>query len=104
MILQYLWATGTFNPDNPTKDAVTSAAVMERAHSEIAFLGGQNMFDVFIEANEMARGDALTMHDEDINSIWRDAVRAYAAGTKTRDETIEFFRTEAYQSLGIPSR
>lgn len=101
--LLYMWANGTFNPDNPTKDVVSSGVVMDMSDGTVAFLGGQDMFDIFIPAGTYARTDAMTPYDEDINSIWRDAVRAYAAGTMTRDEAIEFFRGEVYDTLGFAS-
>ena len=98
--LQYMWANGLMN-DAGTKDAVASATVMEMSDGCIDFLAGQNMFDVFVPANDYANGKNLTQYDESINSIWRDQVRQYTAGEKTRDEALEGFRSGVADSLGI---
>ena len=86
--LQYMWANGTFNGPGGTKDAVSSTTVMEMSDGKLDFLGGQNMFDVFVPANEYADGSNLTQYDEKINSYWRDQVRQYTSGQKTRDQAI----------------
>lgn len=99
--LQYMWANGTYNPDKPTKDCVASAKVMAMSNGEIEFLGGQNMFDVFVPANEFANGKNLTPYDEKINSIWRDQVRQYTAGEKTRDQAIKDFKQKVKDELDI---
>ena len=54
--LQYLWANGTYDPANPTKDVVASEVVMSKSDGKVAFLGDQNMFDVFTECNKFANG------------------------------------------------
>ncbi|MBQ7008315.1 MAG: carbohydrate ABC transporter substrate-binding protein [Ruminococcus sp.] len=99
--LQYMWANGTYNPDKPTKDCVASAKVMAKSNGEVEFLGGQNMFDVFVPANEFANGKNLTPYDEKINSIWRDQVRMYTAGEKTRDQAIKDFKQKVKDDLDI---
>jgi len=65
------------------------------------FLGGQNMFDVFVPANQYANGKNLTQYDETINNIWRDEVRQYTAGNLTRDEAIAAFKQSVSDQLGI---
>lgn len=99
--LQYMWANGTYNPDAPTKDCVASAAVMAKSNGEVEFLGGQNMFDVFVPANEFANGKNLTPYDEKINSHWRDQVRQYTSGQKTKEQAIADFKTAVSDDLGI---
>ena len=99
--LQYMWANGTYNPDKPTKDCVASAKVMAKSNGEVEFLGGQNMFDVFVPANEFANGKNLTPYDEKINSIWRDQVRQYTAGEKSRDQAIKDFKQKVKDDLDI---
>lgn len=98
--LQYKWANGLMN-EAGTKDAVGLGAVMAKSNGEVAFLGGQNMFDVFVPANQYANGKNLTQYDETINSIWRDQVRAYASGAKTRDEAIADFKVAVADKLGL---
>jgi hypothetical protein len=87
-----MWANGTFDPSNPTKDCVASNVVMAKSDGKVDILGGQNMFDVFQKANEFAKGDNLTQFDEGINSQWRDQVRQYTGGAKSRDAAIKDFK------------
>lgn len=99
--LQYMWANGTYNPDSPTKDCVASGTVMAKSDGTVDFLGGQNMFDAFIEGNKYANGKNLTQYDETINSYWRDQVRQYTAGNKSRDEAIADFKSDVADNLDI---
>lgn len=99
--LQYKWANGTLNGEGGTKDSVASGTVMSKSNGELDFLGGQNMFDYFVPANKYANGKNLTQYDESINSIWRDQVRAYAAGEKDRDAAIADFKQTVSDNLGI---
>jgi len=101
--LQYYWANGTLNGEGGTKDTVASGTVMSISNGELAFLGGQNMFDVFVPANQFANGKNLTQYDETINSIWRDQVRQYTAGNCTRDEALATFKQNVADQLGIES-
>ncbi len=100
--LQYLWANGKMNADG-TKDSVASAKVMEISDGSCDFLGGQNMFDYFVPANANASGATLTQSDEAINQIWRDQVRQYTAGEKSKDEAIASFKAQVAENLGIES-
>ena len=99
--LQYKWANGTLNGEGGTKDSVASGAVMDMSDGSLDFLGGQNMFDYFVPANSYANGKNLTQYDEAINLIWRDQVRAYAAGEKSREDAIKDFKTTVSDTLGI---
>ena len=103
--LQYMWANGTYAPNDDgtpgTKDCVASNVVMKKSNGEVDILGGQNMFDVFVPANENATGKNLTPYDEDINSAWRDQVRQYTAGEKTRDAAIADFKQAVSDKLAI---
>ena len=74
---------------------------MDMSDGKLDFLGGQNMFDYFVPANAYANGKNLTQYDESINSLWRDAVRAYTGGTVTREEAIANFKQTVKDSLGI---
>ena len=100
--LQYLWANGKLN-DAGTKDAVASGTVMKKSDGKVDFLNGQNMFDVFVPAGKNATGKNKTQVDESINLIWRDQVRAYAAGKKTREKTLADFKQKVADKLDIPS-
>jgi hypothetical protein len=96
-----MWANGTYNPDNATKDAVASNVVMKKSDGKIDFLAGQNMFDIFVPANDFANGKNLTPYDETINTAWRDQVRQYTAGNKSRDEAIADFKQAVSDQLDI---
>ena len=99
--LLYKWANGTLNGEGGTKDTVSSGTVMAKSNGEVAFLGGQNMFDYFVPANKYANGKNLTEFDESINMIWRDQVRAYANGQKSRDAALKDFKQTVADTLGI---
>ena len=99
--LQYYWANGTLNGEGGTKDTVASGTVMAMSNGEMEFLGGQNMFDVFVPANQFANGKNLTQYDETINNYWRDAVRQYTSGAMTRDEALDLFKTTVGDNLDV---
>ena len=99
--LQYMWANGTTFGEGGTKDCVASGTVMAMSNGELDFLGGQNMFDVFVPANQYANGKCLTQYDETINSKWRDQVRQYTAGEKTYDEAIAAFKQDVADNLDV---
>ncbi len=103
--LQYMWANGTFAPNEDgtpgTKDCVASGVVMAKSDGKVDILGGQNMFDVFVPANQFANGKNLTPYDEDINTAWRDQVRQYTSGQKTRDAAIDDFKQAVSDKLAI---
>ena len=99
--LQYKWANGTLNGEGGTKDCVASGTVMAMSDGSLDFLGGQNMFDVFVPANQYANGKNLTQYDETINSYWRDAVRQYTSGDKDKDTAIADFKTNVGDNLDV---
>lgn len=99
--LQYHWANGTLNGEGGTKDSVASGTVMDMSDGSLEFLGGQNMFDVFVPANAFANGKNITQYDETINSNWRDKVRAYTSGELTREEALESFKQQVADNLDI---
>ena len=101
--LQYHWANGTLYGDGGTKDTVASAKVMKESDGKVALLDDQNMFEVFIPANEKANGKTLTQFDEGINQIWRDQVREYTGGKKSKDQAIADFKTQVKDKLQIES-
>ena len=99
--LQYKWANGTLNGEGGTKDSVASGVVMEKSDGKLDLLDGQNMFDVFVPANSNASGKTLTQYDESINSIWRDQVRMYTSGQKTKEKAIADFKQKVKDDLDI---
>lgn len=99
--LQYQWANGTLFGEGGTKDVVASGAVMAKSDGTLDFLSGQNMFDIFIAANKNAKGTNLTQYDEKINSLWREQVREYTAGNKSRDDAISDFKQNVSDNLDV---
>ena len=100
--LQYYWANGTLNGAGGTKDTVASGTVMSMSDGTLPFLGGQNMFDVFVPAGKFATGKNKTQLDETINNYWRGQVREYSAGTKTRAQAIADFKQQVKDNLDVP--
>ncbi len=98
--LQYMWANGTYD-EKGTKDAVASGTVMKKSDGKLDFLGGQNMFEVFMPANTYANGKNLTQYDESINLYWRDQVRQYTSGQKSRDDAIKAFKQSVADNLDV---
>ncbi len=101
--LQTFWANGTLNGPGGTKDTVASGTVMKVANGTLPFLGGQNMFDVFVPAGKFATGANKTQYDETINNIWRGQVREYTAGNKSREQAITDFKQQVKDQLDIDS-
>lgn len=99
--LLYKWANGTLNGPNGTKDTVSSGVVLSKSNGTLDFLGGQNMFDYFVPANKYANGKNLTQYDETINSLWREQVRAYANGQKSRADALKDFKQNVADKLGV---
>jgi hypothetical protein len=99
--LQYYWANGTLSGPGGTKDTVASGTVMEKSDGTLDFLGGQNMFDVFVPAGQFATGRNKHQYDETINMYWRDQVREYTAGNKSRAQTIADFKQVVKDNLDI---
>ncbi len=107
--LLYQWANGTFqwkygkgaDATVNTKDTVSSGTVMKISDGKLAFLGGQNMFDYFVPAGAYANGKNLTQYDEVINAAWRDQVRAYANGQKSKADAIKDFKQTVSDKYGI---
>ena len=99
--LQYYWANGTLNGPGGTKDTVASGTVMKKSDGTLAFLGGQDMFDVFVPAGAFATGKNKTQYDETINIYWRDQVRSYSAGNKSRAAALADFKKQVADNLAI---
>jgi hypothetical protein len=99
--LQHYWANGTLNGPGGTKDTVGSGTVMSSSDGKLEFLGGQNMFDVFVPAGQFANGKNLTQYDEAINNIWRGQTREYTAGNKSRAQAIADFKQQVADNLDI---
>lgn len=102
--LQYYWANGTLAGPGGTKDTVASGTVMKKSDGKLPFLGGQNMFDVFVPAGQFATGRNKHQYDETINMYYRDQVREYSAGNKSRAAALNEFKQQVFDNLDIPSK
>lgn len=96
--LQYLWANGDFYGSS-YKDGVASAVVMAKANGVSDFCGGQNVYETYIECNNMPSGKNMTQNDTEINSYYKQAVDMYANGDLTGDEAIEYFKNSVYDNV-----
>ncbi len=99
--LQYYWANGSSN--HGVKLATPSNKVLSMVNGENEMVAGQNMYEYFIEANNMARGDNLSRYDEMIDGVWRDQVSCYMHGEKTREECLNDFKMWVEDNLNIKS-
>jgi len=97
---QYLFANGLLEA-GAAKDAVASGVVMDRSDGTLSFLGGQDMFDIFIPAGSNARGDFFSPYDETISQLFVDQVQLYIIGDKTRAQAIADWRRNVADILDI---
>ena len=74
---------------------------MKKSDGTLSFLGGQDMFDVFVPAGESASGKNQTQYDETINTYFRDQVREYTAGNKSREDAIAAFKQNVADNLDV---
>ena len=96
---QYLLADGKFRFG--FKDAVASATVMKKFDGALDFLGGQNAFDVYASAGDLANGKNITQYDALINMYWLDQVYEYTAGNKSREQAIADFKQQVANNLDV---
>ncbi|MBN2878445.1 MAG: extracellular solute-binding protein [Clostridia bacterium] len=99
--LQYMLATGTMDEDDGPKDSVASGKIMAASDGTLEFLGGQDMFEIFLPAAKAAKAQNLTQYDEVINALWLEEVREYTAGNKTREQAIADFRQQVADRFDI---
>ena len=97
--LQYLWATGAMN-DNGTKDTVASATVLAKVKGDMALLGGQDAFPIFISATSFASAKCKSIYDSQLNSQFINNAADYANGQKSKDEAINSFK-QYCKSMGL---
>ena len=97
--LQYLWANDYLGYG--VYDVVPSGVVMEKSYGAMDFLGGQDMFPVFIECNELVKGKGFTEYDESINLYFEQAATQYANGEITRDDAIDKFVRNVKDGFGF---
>lgn len=97
--LQYLWASGAMN-ENGTKDTVASSTVLAKVKGDMALLGGQDAFPIFIEATKFASSKCKSLLDDQLNGTFTDNAADYARGKITKEEAINNFK-DACAEKGI---
>ncbi|MCL2864504.1 MAG: extracellular solute-binding protein [Lachnospiraceae bacterium] len=98
---QHMLAASTLFDAKVSKDAVSSAVVMEKTDGSTDFLSGQNMFDVFVPAGAFADAKILTPYDETINEWFVAQSLEYAIGNKTKAEAMGDFKKQVNEYLGL---
>ena len=88
--LQYIWANDMFG--NGAIDSVPSGVVMAKSRGTMDYLGGQDIFEVFIESNKIASGKGCSQYDDLIDMYFEDFAGYYANGVVTRDEALQDFK------------
>lgn len=99
--LQYYLANGTLYDRASAKTAVASRTVMEMSDGTTALLDGQDIFDVFIQANESVKSGNITEYDNTIEHMWDTQVLRYTNGECTREEAITAFKQDVKEQLGF---
>lgn len=99
--LQYQFANGIYEPHPGRQDAVVSGRVMEHAKGCTDVLSGQNMFEYYRIANNQEMKVPITEYDAVIDRLWRNAVREYAQGKKSREEAVAGFKEAVKEKIGF---
>lgn len=104
--LQYKLANGLlYSDDDPTKpihkETVASATVMAVSDGKMDSCGGQNVFPVFIAANQSASFRSKSLYDNLINEYYSRAVDLYAEGKVDRAGAIDAFKKSVKENLGF---
>lgn len=81
------------------QQGVASGVVMAKSDGVSDFCGGQNVYETYIECNNMPSGKYLTENDNLINNYFKEAVDMYVNGDLTRDEAIEYFKNSVYDNV-----
>jgi len=84
-----------------TKETVASVTVMKKSDGKSDFLGGQNLFEVYIPAAEKANGKNATEYDDAINLYWLNQVQEYTEGKKSREQAITDFKQLVADNLDV---
>lgn len=99
---QYLIAKGLDNKPEPKMMTVPSGVLMKKLDASLDILGGQDMFDIYLQAGKMAKRKIMTENDEMIDIYWNNAVTDYAKGNKTREQAVMDFKRIVKDTFRIP--
>ncbi|TLS36013.1 ABC transporter substrate-binding protein [Pseudalkalibacillus caeni] len=71
------------------------------------FLGGQNNYKFFLDQAKKIEPGIVTKYDQQLDTLYGNAVKDYVDGKKTKDEAVkEFYRQakNAYPELNVPKK
>ena len=87
---QHLFATEEESPG--IKHIPASTNSIRNLNYTMDFIGGQDMYEIYISAGKNTRGDNLTKNNELIDHFWLSQVHEYAGKSKTREQAITDFK------------
>lgn len=86
--------------DNGTKDTVASSTVLAKVKGDMALLGGQDAFPIFISATSFASAKCKSLYDDQLNGVFTDNAADYARGKISKEDAINNFK-DACAEKGI---
>jgi|GEM_PF-226441 len=91
---QYKYANGLLGEEK-IYNCVPSQTVMAMSHSNMALLGGQDIFPIYNESIAYCSGRCLSFYDSILNSFFYEVVNKYSQGALTRAEALQEFKDYA---------
>ena len=98
--LQYGWANQTLSI-TAAKDTVASDTVMKMSDGSMEFLGGQNPFQIFVDATSYASSKCKCEYDADLNGTFQNIVNEYAHGKIASVDDVKAKLKDAAEALDI---
>ena len=95
--LQYLWANNLLGMGGT--DTVVSGVVMDKSYSEMDFLGGQDMFSVYRDCNDLATGKGVCQYDEVADLYFANEADCYFTGEYDKNRTLQEFYDLMYDNV-----
>ncbi|RNA66648.1 ABC transporter substrate-binding protein [Alteribacter keqinensis] len=92
-----------------TGDVLSYLPVTEEIKTEFSddFLGGQNNYTFFLEEAQNIDPNVVTRYDQQIDTMFGNAVGEYVDGVKTKEEALEEFYNlvqNAYPHIQVPNK
>jgi len=90
-----------------TGDVLSYLPVTDQIKSDFSdeFLGGQNNYEFFLKQSEEIDAGIVTKYDQQIDTLFGNAVREYVEGKKSKNEAIKEFYEKvknAYPDITVP--
>ena len=86
---------------NAVGDTVASAVVMRKSVCKPDILAGQDMFKVYLPANQSVNGSIVSVDDNAISMYFREQAGEYAYGNKDKDTALQDFKDNVKNDMGI---